>query len=311
MLNGHAAPRRLPMTHEFLLKHVLTTIFRHGGERSKRFTWCWEAAYDHLGNGAMPVKTAHGRLWLNLRDQVMAKRILKWGVWERLETALFKAAVEPDSIVVDVGANVGYYTIIAADLARRGGRVFAFEPSPNHLSLLERSCSENGFDNVTTFRAALSDKTEDGTLYLSEGNLGDHRLFPAEEERAAIQVSCVPLDRVIDVVGVLKIDVQGAEGKVLRGAAKVIENSSPLTLFMEFWPEGLERAGEDPEEIAQFLGELGFDRIWIINEDARRAQRVFPKDIVACCRGYDGRSLLATCGPMAKPLKQALAEVSN
>src|SRR5262249_42101912 len=108
-------------------------------------------------------------------------------VYEPFETELVQSLVHENDTVVDVGANIGYYTLIFARLVGPRGRVFAFEPDPGNFALLKKNVEANRYKNVVLVNAALSDEPATLKLYLSEENRGDHRIYPSDDQRRTIQ----------------------------------------------------------------------------------------------------------------------------
>ncbi len=101
---------------------------------------------------------------LDPEDRVMTEYILRFGEWERAETATIRSLLRPGDTFIDVGANFGWYTVIASDVVGNDGRVIAFEPAPAALALLRHNIQANGCENVTLEPEALSDRV--GTLQL-------------------------------------------------------------------------------------------------------------------------------------------------
>src|SRR5262245_590665 len=98
-------------------------------------------------------------------------------VYEPIETRLVMDLVKPNQVVLDIGANIGYYTLIFSKLVGPGGRVYAFEPHPTNFSLLDRNVQTNGYKNATVVRKAVADATGSLKLYESELNSADHRIY--------------------------------------------------------------------------------------------------------------------------------------
>ena len=195
-------------------------------------------------------------MFLNPADGVITRQILA-GLFEPNETQAITASLRPGDTFVDVGANVGYYTLIAARLVGSEGRVFAFEPDPEAAALLERSVQLNGFENVVLERKAVSNEPGSIRLYLAEKNKGDHRIYVAEEERDSIEVEAVTLDDYFaddpGRIDFVKIDVQGADLAVLEGMTELIEANQNILLSVEFWPFGLHGFGDEAEGMLDFL----------------------------------------------------------
>ena len=165
----------------------------------------------------------------------------------------------------DIGANIGYFTTLAAKLVGRFGQVLAFEPDTHNYRLLTKNIVNNGIENTLLFDKALGAQPDVVTLFRSATNLGDHRLYSegAGTDRVTAQIQITTLDQVVQrgaarLPDVIKIDVQGFEGQVFRGMASLLTLSRPLTILTEFWPYGLSQAGSSSEEVYELLSEHGF-----------------------------------------------------
>ena len=230
-------------------------------------------------------------MWVDTRDRVIATHLLGEGVWERSETKAFLGQIREGMCVFDVGANIGYYTLLAARAVGPAGRVYAFEPEPRNFELLTRNVSENGFTNVRPVNAAVSSGAGVVRLHLDDANFGAHSLEVGSVRTSSgrsVDVETVFLDRFADEAlsfeaGVLvKVDVQGAEALVVAGAQRLLGLPN-VTLFLEIWPEALERAQADAGRLLAVLEDLGF-RFEDVEapESARRALR--PAEILETCR---------------------------
>ena len=195
--------------------------------------------------------------------------------YEPYETKLFLESISPGMVAVDCGANIGIYTCLASGAVGPTGKVYAFEPEPRNFDCLTETIRLNRLENVQPERLALSNRNEEANLFLSDINMGDHRLGGTDEKRASVRVQTRTLDSywpgTLPKIDVLKMDVQGAEGLVLQGMAKTIAASNKLKIFMEFWPCGLIRCGTSPEGLLEELSALGFS-IQIINQDKGELQ---------------------------------------
>ena len=197
-------------------------------------------------------------------DAFVGQRIAL-GKYEEYETKLISEKVESNSVVVDVGANIGYYTMI---MAKRAKKVFAIEPDEENYEILKKNIEANKLNNVVLIRAAASDKREKIRLYKSLTNNGDHRVYNTGDRRYVEELFSVALDEILlneQKIDLIKIDTQGWEPKVLVGAKKVIERDSPI-LFMEYWPEGYREAGLKVKTMMNFLKAI-YKGWWQIDED--------------------------------------------
>jgi FkbM family methyltransferase len=176
------------------------------------------------------------------------------------EIELFQRFVQPDSRIADVGANQGIYTLFLARLASVG-HVYAFEPDPTLFASLEANVRRNHIENVTLFNAAAAGEPDRLTLQPGRLHRGDNRIVSNESAGAGtIEVEAIALDQVIPAsrLDLLKIDVQGFELNVLRGATQLLLQNRSLVIVLEFWPYGLRKAGSAPEELLDFLHKAGF-----------------------------------------------------
>ncbi len=166
--------------------------------------------------------------------------------YEPYESKLMMGLLRPGDVAVDVGAMIGYYTVIFARYVGSQGRVYAFEPDPENHALLQENLQMNGYENVRTGNALVGAAAGRGRLWRSTANRGDHRAFPTEG-RTALDVDVVALDEAIDEpVDLIKIDAQGSEAAVVEGMTDLIGRSPQLAMMIEFCPALLTEAGTDP-----------------------------------------------------------------
>jgi FkbM family methyltransferase len=145
------------------------------------------------------------------------------------ERHLLQSLLAPGMSVVDVGANIGYYTLMFHKVVGDAGRIICFEPESNNLRELKLNVSRNDLRNVQVFEAAVGDK--DGSIKFAGGING------TISDVGELEVPIYRLDSLIaDHVDFVKIDVEGFEGAVLSGAEQVIERYRP-TLFVEIHPD--------------------------------------------------------------------------
>jgi FkbM family methyltransferase len=164
--------------------------------------------------------------------------------------------------VVDVGSNLGLYTVLLSRLVGPAGRVLAFEPDPGLFALLQRNCALNGCANVTAYNLALGSRREHLTLRTLLLNSGDNHLGDGGSRlfRRSVQIEVAPFDEVAPGVkpDLVKIDVQGWEWEVLKGMGGTLAANPGTDLYFEFWPEGFRRAGYSAAAMTAWLRELGF-----------------------------------------------------
>lgn len=191
-----------------------------------------------------------------------------WGVYEKLETELIKKEIKKGHRVIDIGANIGYYTLLFSRLVGEKGKVFAFEPDPTNFSLLKRNIEENSCGNVILEQKAVGERVSSGKLYLSEENKGDHRIYEPGEKRESVVIEIISLDEYFkntDSIDFIKMDVQGAEMKVLRGMEEILKKGNEMKIAAEFWPKALKKAGDESRDMLTLLLSNGF-KIYEIDE---------------------------------------------
>jgi len=196
-------------------------------------------------------------LILNPEDAIVSGN-LALGCYENFNVEFFTALLRPGMSVIDVGANIGHYSAIAARRVGESGRVIAIEPSMENCRFIERTRELNHLGNLEIVDRAASDVSGPGVLYLNRDNKADHRIFDPTGTRPRMPVTLTTIDDLADELGVgridlLKIDVQGAEASVFRGMSALLARSPHCRILMEFWPWGIERSGSDPATLLEML----------------------------------------------------------
>jgi len=193
-----------------------------------------------------------------------------YGVYEVDETKLFNNIIKEYDVVVDIGANIGYYTLLAAKKVGPSGRVIAFEPDPVNYLLLKKNIIANKYNNVVLVNKAVSDESCVLPLFLSSVNNGDHRLYDDGGHRDFVNVDSISLDEYFKdnyKVDFIKIDAQGAEGRILKGMKNVINCNKRLKILTEFWPDRLRACGVDPKEYIFSIQKYGFEAFDVEDRD--------------------------------------------
>jgi FkbM family methyltransferase len=182
--------------------------------------------------------------------------------WEPNETHWFVNSLRRGDTVLDIGANVGYYTVIAAKLVGESGRVYAFDPDPSSFSLLKRNVRLNGLQNVVLEQKAVSNESGSIRLYLADENKGDHRIFETSEARQFVEVEAVTLDEYFEDyagrIDFVKIDTQGAEAAIVEGMRGLLEKNPEVVMAVEFDPSALDAFGYEAAAFLDGLGNSGF-----------------------------------------------------
>lgn len=204
------------------------------------------------------------RFFFSVRDTFVGFPVAV-GVFEPDVQDAFRLLVRPGMNCLDIGANIGYYSIhMAAVVARMGGRVFSFEPDEFAFGLLTKNCQENRLqDVITAFRFACGSEDGEARLYKdpNPANYGGMSLRPPSPSSASTSVPLRRLDSVISPgtrIDFAKIDVEGYEALVLDGMRRIIAENSPI-LLCEFNTPALRTTGADgPARFLEQLSSLGY-----------------------------------------------------
>ena len=208
------------------------------------------------------IKINSSFVYLNPNDPVISGA-LYFRVYENSETNFLNNICFEGMRVIDVGANVGYYSALISELIGPNGIVLAIEPDSESFKYLLKTIKSSKNKNIRPFLKAASDHNNILPLYISKDNRGDNRLYKTNQKRNSIDVETILLDELIikneiNQVDLIKIDVQGYEPKVIRGMKNIIKTSNKIILLTEFWPKGIIDAGENPFDFLKMLRSLDF-----------------------------------------------------
>jgi FkbM family methyltransferase len=203
-------------------------------------------------------------------DSPTARSIIDGHTYEPHVTAAIERLVKPGMVFVDIGANLGYLSLVAARVVGERGKVICFEPNQENCKLIYLSAKLNGFENIEIYPFALADENKAVIYDDMEGN-GIISAFDSNLESTPLRsiVRALTLDSALrdeDSIDVLKMDIEGAEYMVMRGAAGVLKRHRPVILS-EFSPPGLHNvSGVSGEEFLRLfvaarydISVLGFD----------------------------------------------------
>lgn len=202
------------------------------------------------------------RIDLDLRD--LLQREIYLGVFEPKETSWALAWLRPGMTFVDVGANVGYYTLLAAHRVAQSGRILAVEPGPYAYQRLCETVNRNGLDQVRTLQVALGEQSCTLPLYVPpEASRNYSPTMVPHASGTAVDTVVRTLDDCLEEWGVetvdlLKLDVEGFEPAVLRGARRALAQGRIGAVLCEFNDYWLREAGASPMALYQTLTATGF-----------------------------------------------------
>lgn len=229
-----------------------------------------------LVRGNVVRTTVHGRpFYVDTRDNIVSFEILFRRTWEPRETALLGSIIEPGDHVVDIGGHIGYYAVMFGAAVGTTGRVLAIEPDPDNAAVLKMNVALNKLESVVTVvEAAAGAESSRADLFRAESrNRGDHRMYPAGKNRAAIDVRVIAIDDYTtgwERVDLIKMDIQGYEPHALKGMTGTLRKHESVVLVTEFWPHGMRLSGSDPAEFLAEVRAFGFS-IFTMTREGRLA----------------------------------------
>lgn len=232
----------------------------------------------YLGEELIGIPTDAGQLWIPRSDEVMRPYLERHGTWEPEEAELLSLFFKPGIRFLDVGANVGYFSLYVAARCT-DAEIHAFEPHPLTSQVLALNAWNSGA-RISTYALALSDGDRLLALTTSEHNLGDTRTSAGN--LASMVAPAGSLDEVLPDArfDLVKIDVQGFESEVIAGMSGMIARSPAVVIVSEFWPAGLRERGVDPVDVLRGYAEAGLEvRVQVERELARKS----PREIVTIC----------------------------
>ena len=230
---------------------------------------------------AQKAKAGPFSLRLYLDDSPVSRDIKATGHYEPIETKFVMQWVKQGNTVFDIGAHIGYYSLILSKLAGDKGQVFAFEPCVQSFRLLQENMRLNKCTNIFPRCAAVLDKTGRTRLYLNDENIADSRITQIDNANFSL-VPCMRLDDFfldyIKKIDFIKMDIQGAEIKALKGMGGILEKHEDIKLLIEFWPHGLRQCGDNPEDLLHLLLDCGFN-VSFITKHRGRTEKINDVDV--------------------------------
>lgn len=229
----------------------------------RRFPWQRGKWRLMLGARSFLVVEVERGVFMRISELTYVEQEIVWkGLFEPETVQVFAALLTPGMTVLDLGANVGQYTLIAARRVGSQGRVHAFEPTPHVAAKLRRNIALNGLANVVINEAAVSDQSGETTLYFEE-DAGENSILSNGVSTPSVKVPTVTLDEHVcrhglTRVDVMKVDIEGAELMALRGGRALLSQDNAPLLILEVNPKTLAFSGSSVEELYGLLGEYGY-----------------------------------------------------
>lgn len=185
------------------------------------------------GGKTKVIKDVQGsKMSLDLSDEGLSRDLFQFGIRERASTRMMQKILSEDQVVVDIGANLGYYVLMEAKV---GASVYAIEPVPDNFEKLNENIELNEYKNVTTYQMAIGDKNATARMALSEkSNL---HVITTDDDANTISVKVVTLDDFLKdkkIPDIVRMDVEGYEYEIIKGMPKTLNGMKQGSwLFME------------------------------------------------------------------------------
>ena len=206
-----------------------------------------------------------GKMFLHPND---AYRLSIYGIHGAHDLKIFKDNVKDGDNVVDLGANIGYFTLILAKLVGPTGHVFAFEPDPRNLVLLKKNVEYNNYKNITIIPKAVSNVNGKCALYVGQKSFGQNTIYKPEKRKnqkfLVVDSETIRLDdffkmnNLLDKISFMKMDIEGAEFLALNGMKEILKLNKNIKLFTEIEISHLEDAGSNYTQFVDLLTENNF-----------------------------------------------------
>ena len=192
---------------------------------------------------------------------------------DKTEIKLLQKIVKKGDIILDIGANIGFYSLILSELVGENGRVYCFEPETINFNKLKRNTYKS--NNIDLFNFAVSDKDDKITVYKSKLLNVDHRTYFVDNYDTIEIIDCTTIDNWISKhnikdINLIKIDIQGFEIIAFLGMHNLFSKKRDLIIFTEFWPYGLIKAGNTVIQFFDIVNKYKFNLYEI--KDNRVAQ---------------------------------------
>jgi FkbM family methyltransferase len=233
----------------------------------------------YLGDNTALLATRWGaKLLVDTRDTLLTPWLLLDGLWETTVTGWLQRTLQPGQVFVDVGANIGYFTVLGGQLVGPRGHVVALEAHPHLADLLRRNVVMNGMQGyVATWQKAAWSEPTNLKFHLrarysansSAGSAGLEQLKYLHDEEEVVEVEAVRLDDLLATItriDVIKVDVEGAEVRAISGLERTLQANPGVRVMFEWSPPQVELVGDAPSTLLDLLSSHGF-AFYLIEED--------------------------------------------
>ncbi len=214
---------------------------------------------------------------------------LAWNrIYDPFETKVMLSLVRPKDVIVDIGAHIGYYTLLFSKITGKSGKVFAFEPGQSIFMILKENVRINNYTDrvVTVNKAVSSENNREINLYLNNSNPGMNRIFKSEkygkitdpiEKIGTISVDGYFSRNPVQKIDFVKLDIEGSEYGAIKGMQQTLKNNESIKIITEFHPTSIREFGVEPIEFLELLDSFGFE-IWSLDKITKSKKKIIIND---------------------------------
>lgn len=236
-----------------------------------RSGWLQYRLINKINKDKYKIVTVNGsKMYIHLDDDGISKDLYLYKGREKFATECLKSFIKEDDVIIEIGANIGYYVLLENKIAKKG-KIFALEPMPFSRKLLTMNIKLNNMENVEIYPFAIGDQNKEQNFYIyKEINISSFYLNPAGKLVSTKKVRTITLDNFVEqymggtLPTVLRMDIEGFEYNVIKGAMNTIKNCNKLRIFMEIHPHILSR--EQLNELLDILENNNFEIKTVTNE---------------------------------------------
>ena len=225
------------------------------------------------------------KMFLDKIDSLYLSVNKDWGDYEKeiLENNIWEG-----NVVLDIGANIGFYTLIMAKLVGEKGKVYAFEADPTNFNILKKNVEVNGYKNIILVNKAILDCNKTIKFYVDKGNTAGNSLFKGNKQKYN-EIESVKLEDYFpenQKIDFIKIDIEGSEGRAIKGMANLLDKNKKIKIITEFYPKLLNGVGKEvdlnAEDYLKFLRKKGF-KLYDIDDKTKSLVLLSDKEILEKC----------------------------
>lgn len=219
-------------------------------------------------------------------DRLAAVLLWKFNLLEKHELKLFQSFLKPGMVILDIGANMGIYSILATKVLNGSGQIIAFEPDKQHFETISKSINKNKIQNIVLYNKAVGNKEQYLSLKIDPLNSGNYQLRRQKSEGPETNleelVEVVSLDyflKDIPQIDLVKMDIQGFEYFALQGMKELIQKNDQCIIFCEYWPKGLNENMVTPFEFIELIASFKL-MIFIFDKNINKLTKISAEELI-------------------------------